>query len=612
MKRFYLTNQHSSEKFTISQKTASIKYGKVLQFMLIIALLLSPLTVLAGTWQDPVTKINYTYSGTTAEVEEGNDDKMIAGSPDVTGDVTILSKIYVDGNEYTVTSIGDCAFANCKNLTSVSIPNTVTSIGADAFWKCTGLTSINIPSSVKEIGLNAFEDCSNLSSVVVPNSEILIRDRAFVTTAWYDNQPEGLVYVGSSAYKYKGTMPDNTEIVLKNGTKSIADGAFTNCKGLTSIVIPDGVKSIGKMAFYGCTNLSSITIPESVTYVDYYAVNGTEWYANQLDGVVYVGNVAYCYKGWMESNAKIVLREGTTWITSNCLSGRSIKSLIIPEGVVCIDKWACFRCYSLESVYIPSSLTRIEDYAFEYCSALKDVYCEAVTPPTFGRLSLGDSNYTNATLHVPYGCKAAYEAASYWRQFKEIVEFNTVNVGSTGFATYCSPNALDFSEVTDIKAYIASGFNPTTGTLVLTRVTEVPAGEGLYIVGTDGSHKISVTTTDMVYSNLLKGVTTATTIYPTDGSNTNFILANGNHGVGFYTLSTSGELAAGKAYLQLPTASVSGVKALKVILDDDATGIKTLSDSPLKGENIFNLAGQRLSKTQKGINIINGKKVFIK
>ena len=158
-------------------------------------------------------------------------------------------------------------------------------------------------------------------------------------------------------------------------------------------------------------------------------------------------------------------------------------------------------------------------------------------------------------LH-PVGSKAAYEAAQYWQDFKEIIEIPAVNVGSTGLATFCSPVDMDFSDVTDIKAYIASGFNPSKGTLVLTRVTEEPAGEGLYIVGEEGIYDVPITTTDMVYSNLLKGVTTATTIYPTDGDNTNFILANGSHGVGFYTLSTAGELAGGKAYLQLPTAAI--------------------------------------------------------
>lgn len=168
-------------------------------------------------------------------------------------------------------------------------------------------------------------------------------------------------------------------------------------------------------------------------------------------------------------------------------------------------------------------------------------------------------------------------------------------------------------EATDIKAYIVSGFNQETGTLVLTRVTEVPAGEGLYIAGTPGRHEIPQTETSMFYANLLKGVTEATDISPTDGNYTNFILSNGKYGVGFYTLSSTGTLDAGKAYLQLPTAGVASVKALKIEFDenDDPTGI-AITPASTEKQTIYNLAGQRVSQPQKGVNIINGKKVLTK
>ena len=81
--------------------------------------------------------------------------------------------------------------------------------------------------------------------------------------------------------------------------------------------------------------------------------------------------------------------------------------------------------------------------------------------------------------------------------------------------------------------------------------------------------------------------------------------------VGFYPLTdTNIKIPAGKAYLNL---SGSTVKAFTFVFDDDATGIEeTLSNSPLKGENIYNLAGQLIQKMQKGINIVNGKKVMVK
>ena len=249
------------------------------------------------------------------------------------------------------------------------------------------------------------------------------------------------------------------------------------------------------------------------------------------------------------------------------------------------------------------------------CNNLSNIYCFSDEVPQTHKDAFLDTNITKITLHVPYGSKIAYEAVSPWKEFGKILEIPiTITVGETGFATFCSPYALDFSEVEDIRAYIVSGFNQETGTLVLTRVTEVPAGEGLYIAGMPGNHEIPQTKTSMFYANLLKGVTEPTIISPTDGNYTNYILSNGSYGVGFYTLSQTGTLDAGKAYLQLPTASVAGIKALKIEFDekDDPTGIAITSTSPTEENTIYNLAGQRVSKAQKGINIVNGKKVFIK
>ena len=139
----------------------------------------------------------------------------------------------------TVKCIGDYAFDSCKSLTSVTIPSSVTSIGNGAFFRCTSLTSFNIPKSVTSIG-----------------------GFAFLRSKWEDNQPDGLIYIGRTAYSYKqrkGKMPEGTHVKIKEGTQEIAGYAFSNCKGLTSISIPKSMRNIGKWAFYDCHNLSSIT-----------------------------------------------------------------------------------------------------------------------------------------------------------------------------------------------------------------------------------------------------------------------------------------------------------------------------------------------------------------
>lgn len=81
---------------------------------------------------------------------------------------------------------------------------------------------------------------------------------AFYGTPWYDNQPDGLVYAGNVAYAYKGNMPQNTSIYIKEGTTSITGYAFDNCSSLVSVIIPTTVKSIGNWAFADCSDLIDV------------------------------------------------------------------------------------------------------------------------------------------------------------------------------------------------------------------------------------------------------------------------------------------------------------------------------------------------------------------
>ena len=317
----------------------------------------------------------------------------------------------------SVTSIGGGAFRGCSGLTSIEIPNSVTSIGGGAFRGCTGLTSVTIPNSVTTIGQDAFSGCSRLTSIDIPSSVTSIGGGAFDGTAWYNNQPNGLVYAGKVAYKYKGTMSSNTKITLIEGTKSITGGAFRGCTGLTSVTIPNSVTYIGDYAFYECTGLTSIDIPSSVTSIGNYvfyectgltsidipssvtsigefafwgcsgltsieipssvtnvgtgAFYETAWYNNQPNGLVYAGKVAYKYKGTMPDNTEITLIEGTKSIGNyafkNCCG---LTSITIPNSVTSIGESAFLNCSSLFSVTIGDNVTSIGYSAFDGCSHL--------------------------------------------------------------------------------------------------------------------------------------------------------------------------------------------------------------------------------------------------
>ena len=154
--------------------------------------------------------INYTV----LTVPSGGKDGEVEVGPyqDASGYISIPAAITNGENTYTVTSIGDYAFANCSGLTSVTIPDGVTSIGDYAFYFCLRLTSVTIPDGVTTIGEYAFSYCTGLTSVTIPGS-----------------------------------------------VTSIGNDAFYFCTGLTSVDIADGVTSIGNGAFSWCSGLTSVT-----------------------------------------------------------------------------------------------------------------------------------------------------------------------------------------------------------------------------------------------------------------------------------------------------------------------------------------------------------------
>ena len=136
----------------------------------------------------------------------------------------------------------------------------LTNIPEEAFKGCRNLSSIQIPEGVTTIGESAFSCCTNLSSISIPNSVINIDSWAFSQTAWLDNKGDGIVYAGLVAYDYKGDMPENTSITIKEGTIGIASLAFYGKSEITSVNIPMSITNIGQGAFHGCSNLSTVNV----------------------------------------------------------------------------------------------------------------------------------------------------------------------------------------------------------------------------------------------------------------------------------------------------------------------------------------------------------------
>ena len=183
--------------------------------------------------------------------------------------------------EGTVT-VADGLFNFCTNLTDITIPNSVRSIGEYVFFWSEGLKSITIPEAVTEIGKSTFSSfcpgagggCTSLESITILGA------------------------------------------VTKIGTY-----AFADCTSLKSVTIPESVTEIGYGAFKGCTSLTSIVFQGKAPSIGEDAFSETPWYSNQADGLVYVGKVAYKYKGTMPSGTQITIKDGIVSIGEGAFSG---------------------------------------------------------------------------------------------------------------------------------------------------------------------------------------------------------------------------------------------------------------------------------------------------
>ena len=350
------------------------------------------------------------------------------------------------GAKYQVSEIADYAFQGCDKLESLVIPNTVKKIGMYAFTGCSKLLNISFPESLEDVMAGALYEC-----------------------AWYDNQPDGLVYVGNLLYRYKGIAPTGV-ITINEGTKAVLGLAFSSQPNITSVILPESVTSVHMQAFGDCPNLESVTLPTWLSVIEDYTFQncsklqninlplgldqiGKEAFAgcssltildwplqlknigarafyncNQLDGIENIspniekiGADAFCNTAWesKQPSGYLYIRNIFYAYTGEVTDSMHIE---IKKGTTYISGGAVSRCvtkineYSTKNVVskitIPNSVTEIEDETFRYCHNLDTIICTSVQPP------LISENTFNLTLqknkHVLLVPIKALDIYSWW------------------------------------------------------------------------------------------------------------------------------------------------------------------------------------------------------
>lgn len=325
----------------------------------------------------------------------------------IVSDIAAWCNINFSGERSNPLSYCHHLYRDANNeITALTIPSGVTAISDLAFIGSTSLTSVSIPSSVTSIGEKAFSGCTALANVDIPNNLTHVGDDAFRDTPFFNNQ-SGMVYLGKVAYRYAGTMPENTTIDIREGMEVIAQSAFFPSVNLVSVNIPTSVRTIGERAFQTCNGLKNIIIPEGVTTIGNYAFMWSE----NIESVT------------LPSTLPVISRSAF----KSCLA---LKRIDIPEGVNTIGMTAFDGCTSLTTVSIPSSVTSIGSYAFDDCDAITSVYNLSTAPQAIS--SNVFSCYGTATLFVPISSKADYETAEGWKNFHKIVGIHRGDVNGDG------------------------------------------------------------------------------------------------------------------------------------------------------------------------------------
>jgi hypothetical protein len=259
---------------------------------------------------------------------------------------------------------------------------------------------------------------------------------------------------------------------------SIRNYAFQSCTGLTSVTIPNSITTIRADAFSNCTGLTSVTIPNSVTTIESYVFQGCTGLTSVIipNSVTTIG--AYTF----------------AWCTG-------LTSVIIPNSVTIIGSYAFYYCTGLTSVIIPNSVTSTGNGVFFNCTGLTSVTVSWATPLAIVASVFGNVNLPAATLSVPAGTAALYDAAAVWTDFGIMVLRNTDFSIANNFKLYPNPATsnvnIDFQnldntsvEVSDIngRALFAQKLNPPTNNV---NIEDLSVGVYLFKVTSNQGSAVS-------------------------------------------------------------------------------------------------------------------------
>lgn len=573
----------------------------------------------------------------------------------------------------SVASIKEAAFESCVSLVDVKVGARVSDIYASAFKNCSSLPQITIPQATNSIKDYVFDDCAKLKYFFLedgPNAISLGKNAATESTnvigsecpLFYDCALDS-IYLGRNL-SYSLNLEDGYSpfyfnktlraVVIGDQATSVHENEFYKCQKLKYVSVGNGVTAIGNWAFSGCISLDHFLFGEGLETI------GKEAFSDCTAVTKIVGNRPVPPVCGEQALVDINVFNCTLYVPTASVSAYQAaeqwKDFFFVEGaektytlqyVIDGEVYATYSLVEGAAIEQPTAPTR-DGYTFDGWSEIpatmpaNDVTItgsfSATTPRTIIYKVDGE---VYATQEIEVGSeitpvdapeKALYEfvewtglpAAMPAENIEVVASYKQVAVSITinkyGSATYASPFALDFSEVSGLTAYAATGYNTYTGIITMTNVNTAQEGVGLFLKGTANTTYVVpiLDETGDNTLNLMVGVLTKTTVNQTtdDGLYVNFkyTVLSGSTTPMFYRYSDGSSVSAGKAYLQLPQSWLPSDASFAIGIrfeDGFATDIDEITDNSEQSTEIYDLNGLRVLEPVKGVvYIVNGKKVI--
>lgn len=390
---------------------------------------------LVGVPQNLKDTLKY-VGGTPTEDEEPGD--RIAIKPGTVGIAANTFRFMLETLEVNIPNgvkyIGDYCFRYCAKLWKFNAYgcNTLKVLGMGVFYDCTELLNVSLGQNLEEIGAYAFCKCEKLElpnedsiNRIMPSSVTKVGAYAFIHSSIWKSQIENtVIYVGDWAV---GSEADTQTIILREGTKGIADYAFQQKESLTTVKTSDeALWYIGEGAFYMCQALRSFQIGSYVKQINdftfYGCVNYSDTGAPQR--LERIGRSAFYACQSIESLNLSDCQSLTDIGYSAFAYCSSLKSLILPDYITQIKSYTFYECDALESISIPDSVETIGMQAFYSCDNLKTIDFEQSETAKYGLKTIGKDAfflcYSIEKINIPntvtkiedsafYGCASVGE-----------------------------------------------------------------------------------------------------------------------------------------------------------------------------------------------------------